>query len=362
MMRLLRPPTTPIGLDFGSRYVKAAQLARLPNGWRIEALAKVPRSDPAGPLTANEVLRVKSAIARQGFLGCRVVLAAPNDVATTNLLDLPPNSPDDSIEQMARMEVARVRRISPDSFEMSCWRAGGQAGGRNAGRVMAVACPHQQANQLLDLFEGAGFEVEALDAPPCALARACRTLLSEQGDIVPIVDIGWHAAWLLLLARGEVAYHRTLGDCGMGSLVAQAAGRFHLEPRAAEQLLEGVNLTSRQQPRPLGESDDQAGLEMARLARRHFHAMIDELRTSLSYASSQHQGKIGRLVLTGGCANMPGLAEHLAGKSGLEASVAAPADLAECDPSVLARSADAALTQAVGLAQFQAAARQGETE
>ena len=66
MMRLFRPPTTPIGLDFGNRYVKAAQLARLPNGWRIEALAKVPRSDPAGPLTANEVLRAKSVCGTPG--------------------------------------------------------------------------------------------------------------------------------------------------------------------------------------------------------------------------------------------------------------------------------------------------------
>jgi len=343
---------TPIALDIGSRRIKAAQLARKAGEWRIESLASISRDDPGSKLGADEVARIRSALSRQGFVGSRIILAVPNDKLMTGVLDLPQRSSDGQLEQMARMEIARLHGIEPNSFEVACWRSGASADA-DTDRAMAVACPHKEANELLSLFENAGFEVDALDAHPCALARACQSMLPDDGTVTPVMDIGWSSAWLLLTVNGQPAYERLIDRCNMALLVREVAERFDLDVDMAEQLLTSVSISNDEGRTCSGELDELFHQDISGLASHHCEGIIEELQISLSYVCHQYHGAhTDRLIMTGGCANIAGLAEHLGAEAGLEAIVATPADVGQCDPAVLADSSDAGLTQAVGIARF----------
>src|SRR5687768_9086098 len=82
MRPLRKQPRSPIGLDIGSRRVKAVQLehsTQSSSGWRVAAVACVNRTTPGQPLAPDEASRLWDTLDRLGFQGNRVVMAAPSD-------------------------------------------------------------------------------------------------------------------------------------------------------------------------------------------------------------------------------------------------------------------------------------------
>lgn len=370
---------SPIGLDVGSRTVKAVQLGRDRWGtgeWRVTAAAEVPRHDvtpqasganpgksPAVPpfaLSAAEVRRLMGTLERQNFSGGDVVLAVPNERVVSSMLELPPRSSQAPIEQIARMEVARAHRFAPDSFEMGCWDLPAAARATKQTPVMAVACTHADAAAVMDPFEAEGLHVAALDVRAAALARACAPLLRDDAaGITGIVDLGWASATLSLMHQGVAIYGRTLGDSGIGKLYHTLATRLALDVDVIDYLLAESGLAGApahgSAPAPGAgkvKPTDAAGLIAA-----HFEAAVQELQVSLSYAQHQYPNTpLSRLLVVGGGGCIRGVTEHLRSALGIETKAAAPADVAAHTPAVAAQCASPALTAALGLAQFGVAA------
>src|SRR5205823_6408647 len=64
----------------------------------------------------------------------------------------------------------------------------------------------------------AGLEVVALDARPCAMARACAAQADDAGGIVLLLEIGWNSAALVVLHRGVIVYERAVAEAGLRQL------------------------------------------------------------------------------------------------------------------------------------------------
>ena len=372
--RLQTRTRSPIGIDVGSRVVKAVQFGRDRWGdgkWQIVAATQIPRTEvaqgrpaagPAGaslsaqaasqskPLTAEEVGRLAGTLERQGFEGSAVVLAVPTDKLSTSVLDLPPRSSQAPLDQITRMELARAHKVAPDSFEMGCWDLPAATRATKATPVMAVACTHADANAILDPFESEGFKATALDVRPAAIARACGPLLGSPDTLTAILDVGWTAASLSLMHQGVVIYGRTLGDVGVCKLYQTLANRLGLEEDVIDYLLGETGLGD---AGPASAADARRGpVDAAGLIAAHFEAAVQELKVSLTYAQHQyHETAVSRLLLVGGGACIPGVAAHLSKTLGVETRTAAPADTAVPAPAVAGVCASPALTLAMGLAQ-----------
>jgi len=276
-------------------------------------------------------------------------------------LELPPRSSAAPLEQLARLELARAHRCGPDAFEMGCWDlppvAAGQSARAGKGTtVMAVGYPHAAANALLDAFESAGLLVEAIDAAPCALARACAPAISTvgpEGGMTAILDIGWSAATLILLHCGAVIYGRALAEAGLGTLHATLTRRLNLEPDVTEYLLTEVGLSATLPEGPNGDAaidlpDDARGLLAA-----HVDAIVRELLASLSYAARQYpEAPISRLLLVGGGAAIPELGGHISAVLGVDAQTVLPTEVASYDASLIGLCGSPVMIAATGLAQF----------
>ena len=374
---------TPIGIDVGSRAVKAVQFERERWGdgrWQIVAAAQIPRSEvsqstsfsPAGPgapaagaansrpLSAEDVRRLAGTLERQGFTGSDVVLAVPTEKLSTSVLDLPPRSSQAPLEQIARMELARAHKCAPDSFEMGCWDLPAAARATKATPVMAVACTHADANAIIDPFESEGLNVRALDVRPAAIARACAPLVGDPRTLTAILDVGWNVAALGLMHQGVVIYGRTLGDGGICKLYQTLANRLGLEEDVIDYLLgeSGLGDAGTGGAGTGGAGAKHAGkargpADAAGLIAAHFEAAVQELRVSLSYAQHQyHETAVSRLLLVGGGAGIRGVAAHLAKALGIETRTAAPADMVPVAPSVAGVCGSPGLTLAQGLAQY----------
>ena len=106
-----------------------------------------------------------------------------------------------------------------------------------------------------------------------------------------------------------------------------------------------------------GPEGEEANWESFRAVRAmiltHLASMLDEVRLSISYASSQYRdAAIERLILVGGGAAIPGIREYISSALEIEVRTVAPTDVADCSGPLQGKCSDPALTASVGLAQF----------
>jgi type IV pilus assembly protein PilM len=336
-MSLFGSNTSLIGLDVGSRVVKAAQLERVRQGFRSRAIAVLPRGANESP--EQNAAQIAVVLERQGFLGNQVVLAAPVGKLQCEMLDLPPRTSGAPIEQIARSEVARVTKVDPTRFEMGSWDI--PATSRSSGTsIIAVALRHEDADVMIDPLESHGLEVVAIDAQCWAVHRACRKLFSGDGAVA-ILDLGWSASSLYIADQQSILYQRILWDAGVQSLHKAVVRQHGLDDSAVELMLRAE------------ARSEEAAATLPPLIQRYTRLLCDELRTSLAFARHRFPGNwANQLLLCGGGASLSGLAGFLGERLGLTVSIASAAQLVETENRVYDSSELPLLTSAVGLALY----------
>ncbi|MFA9476849.1 pilus assembly protein PilM [Phycisphaerales bacterium AB-hyl4] len=340
-----------IGVDIGSRYVKAAQLSYGRDGVaKLSAGLVLERESPAEVFSADEACRLMTVLDRRGFVGRELVATVPSESLMTSLLTLPPRGSGAPLTEIATAEMARTHRVDADALEVAYWDL--PSGAKpDVTPVMAAACRHEHAEALLDALEWPGFEVLALDAEGWALCRAARTWMTAEQPLAAAIDIGWRGVNFVLLHGASVVYERTLGGTGMHALSEMIHREQALEQPVIDYLLGQVGLS---------RDSDTVDPDDLRLAERlrgpleqHVDALVQELRLSVSYATHQYpNATLDRLLLSGGGAMVRGLAEQLGQALEMEAVVMTPSAI--CQPTVrgLNESAEASLSVALGLAMY----------
>ena len=339
---------SPIGLDVGSRWVKAVQLRRDGAVWRLEAAARFPRLHPGTAVDTGEASRIDEVLSRQGFHGHNLVLAAPLDKLKTDLLDLPARTPGVPFEQIMRAELGRIHKCDPGTLELAHWDVPSASRNSRGTQVLAIACQHADADAVLDVYESAGFSVVGLDAGSVATARACAPLVAAGKAISAILLVEWGSATVVIVYQGIVVYERRLKEAGVGRLEEAFRTQLKLDAATAEHLLDEVGLV--EQPR--GRATELVG-EARAMMEAHLGAITQELRASLAYATHQYpEAGVERLVLVGDGAAVPGLDGYFTKRMGLDVRKGSAAELVQ-SPNHLLSLCTPALTPAVGLAQFE---------
>jgi len=363
---------SPIGLDVGSRWIKAAQLRRAKGGaWELRAGLRVRRTGPGGPLTGDEAARIGAMLSRQGFVGTDVVLGVPPGMLAQQVMELPPRQSGAPLDQIARTELARQARCPVNAMEACWWELPSGARASEGTHVMGLAVPHAAAEALIDACRAGGLFVEALDAPTLASARACA---GEQGlvaaGVTMLVDLGWTGATIALFVGDVLVYERRLDHAGLGQAFDQLREKFELADDVASYLIEHVGVLQTPAPGAPGgveapEADDARSLARAALlgeARevivQQVHAVFTEVHASQSYAQRRfaQAGAELTILMCGGGTSVPGLGELFRRELGMDAGagrglfrVCVPA---EClpTPSPTELAEDPSLMQAIGLA------------
>ena len=341
---------TPIGIDIGRRYVKAAQLTRSGQGWCAEATACFPRAKTEATIDNREVRRIHRVLSRQGFDGNEVILGVPSEMLLTGILELPLRASGAPLEQIARAELARMYKRDPETVEVSCWDLPiAKSSSQESTMMMAAGCSHDDARELLSVFEDTEFHVAAMDAPACALARACGPLLDHQNGVVALADLGWNAVQLLLLHEGVIVYESTLQELGIKKLYEALAHRFGLDHSEIDCLLSEISPDTRVGQGQSGGSPFNIVFDVIA---GHFRAIAEDLRSTFSKATHQYGCDVELLLLVGGGADIPGVSQELAKKLHMALKSVTMEGLLQCPPTRCEGSNRAALACATGLAQF----------
>lgn len=360
----------PIGVDIGSRFIKAVQVAGRDAKARVVAATAVPRTKTGAVIEQDEITNLGEILFRQGFVGQRVVLSAPSESLLVGSLSLPPRQSGAPVDEIARMELARIHKQDPSGFELVHWELPGTAGGSGpASRsgscaVMAAACPHTEANHLVDLFEAANMEVVGIDVPWLAMARACLPLVLKQGKnaegasaMTAILDLGWNAARLVVLRQDVIVFERVLTEGGLKKLSGNLREKLQIDESAVDLILSEVgcgSLVEQEQASDRRSASNEDGFnEPRRLICAHCTDVMEELKVSLTYALQQYRSEgIDHLILTGGGA-VPGLAALWGKAMQLEVVTAKLGELLTCKGGTGRHDASPMLTMALGLSKYE---------
>lgn len=296
-----------IGLDVGSRWVKAAQLLRSKDSPRLAACAVFPRIAPDAAPAAEELRQIASILKRQGFVGRDVILAAPGEKLCSGILELPAKTEGLPMDQIARAEFARVHKLEMSAAELSWWELPASSRTARGTVVMTVAYPHADADPHLNAFEEAGFRVRAVDTPTSAIARGCLSLVEGKRSF-GVLDIGASAGVLILVRDGQVVYERRIPEAAVSRLTTLLEERMGAGRDGAEYVISRVGLAS-----SLDSSSAERFGEARGLIARHVEAVVTEVRRTLAYASHQYaDAAVETLLLSGGGSGIPGLCSYVA--------------------------------------------------
>jgi len=337
---------SPIGIDAGVHTLKAVQLS-LATGRKLHACTTMRRAGE-GPISHDEAVSLADLLARQGFAGRDIVLSVPWTTLLTGVLDLPPRSSGAPVEQLARMELARMHKRDPGAFEMACWELP-PSSRRGAGTpVMVAACPHTDADSLIDTFEGAGLRVVALDVGTLAAARGCLSAAALSEGLHGLIDLGHSAARLALIHQGTCIYARAVPESGVATLHARLAASLDVDAAVTAYLVEDVGLS----PPDHAEMPNQRAVHEARTAITEYAAgLVRELNLSLAYAAHRYPDvEAADVIVHGGGAMIPGIVACLAELTGLSVRAAETITVVDVPSRLVARAAKPSLVTAIGLA------------
>ncbi len=304
-----------IGLDVGTRLIKAVQLGHKHGKTVVTASASIGRSSPDETLDRDEVKRMARVLSQQGFVGRSIALAVPSNRLMSSVIDMPPRESGAPYDMIAMQEFARLQRQEPGGFELAWWDVPKPARSSTA-KVMAIGCAHADSNPILDEFSQAGFDVVAMDSGLCAAVLASRGLLGPPTSVSALLDMGWGSARLALVHGGVVVFERVLNSSGLAPLQGRVCKSLGVEPAEADALIQSVGLVK---PNDTGADQDARVGAVAPLLRpilaSYLDEIADELVASFEYATHQYpDAESGRLALVGGGACVPGVVEHLDGR------------------------------------------------
>jgi type IV pilus assembly protein PilM len=346
-MKLLQTSRrTLIGVDVGARSVKAVQ-ARV-RGQRVTQIVSAMMDLPAdGAFDEAQAARFRGVLQRRGMAGQALAIGAASHLLRMEAMELPPAAGAAALHQLAAVEMGRIARLKPGSFENGVWEIPAPARGGTTAHLMSAALPHAAADALVGPLMAAGFDVAAICPGPACLATLAGRLLTSDAALHAIVDVGWTSTRLLIVHGSQIVFHRTVQDSGVAMLRDEIVKEFKVPAEVAEHLLKEVGLKG------AGDMPAGAAHQLRRLLERAISTIAGELQLTQNYITHRYQQfSLDSLILCGGGAAIPGFPDALAAATKKSTVCLTPASFCTSDPTRAAPVAGPVATTALGIALY----------
>lgn len=307
-----------LGLDISSTTIKMLELSRHGNGYRVENYA-------VKPLPANAVVEknindveavaqaVKATIQTSKTKLRDAAVAVPGSAVITKVIEMPTGLNDDALELQISLEADQYIPYPLEEVALDFNVLGPSDKSPEMVKVLIAACRSENIEMRTSVLELAELKPRVIDVEAFTMERAFELIrdqfADQQDQVVAIVDIGSTMTTLSVLVDGKTVYTR-------------------------EQLFGGRQLTEEIQRR-YGLSEEEAGLAKKQgglpddyepeVLEPFRDNVVQQVTRSLQFFfSSSQYNDVDHILLAGGVASLPGLAEVIEEKLGTPATVANP--------------------------------------
>ncbi|MDE2583881.1 MAG: pilus assembly protein PilM [Betaproteobacteria bacterium] len=349
-LSILNPKAKPlIGLDISSSSVKMVELSGgAKEGYRVEryTIEVLPRDAVAdGNIVNLEAVAdsVKRAWKRMATATRQVAMALPAAAVITKKIIVPAGQREAELEQLVESEANQYIPFPLDEVNLDFQVVGPAPSSPEEVEVLIAASRKEKVEDRVAVAEAAGLKAVVMDVESYAALAAFELIerqLPDQGQnqVIAIVDVGANVTNLTVMRNGQQVYNREQAFGG-NQLTQDISRQFGMSLEEAEAAKRSGGLPENYEAELLRPFVESLALEVSRALQFFF--------TSTQYSQVNH------IVLSGGCAVIPGVDEVVAARTQVNTLMANPfAGMAVSD-RVRARSlvADASsLMVACGLA------------
>ncbi|MBI3106478.1 MAG: type IV pilus assembly protein PilM [Candidatus Rokubacteria bacterium] len=301
------------GLDIGSSSVKVVELAEGRGGLTLLSFATIalPR-DVIGEGTIKDpsvvAEAIKECVEKAGIKTKTAVISVSGREAMTKRVPIPKVSPKELADAIW-LEAEHHIPFAVDDVFLD-YQVVGEAG--NTMDVMVVAVKRVKVLEYVAAVEEAGFEVGVVDLDAFAIQNQYEmNNPGDSGEAVALIDIG-------------ASFMKTNVIRGGGSIFARDVpfGGHHYTEAIAQRLnIPFEKAEAAKQGQEVGVNWEDMVPALESVSR---DLSLEVQRIFDYFASAAEHERIGKIVLSGGCARLAGLDEFLSSSWGIPAELARP--------------------------------------
>ncbi len=327
------------GLDIGTSAVKAVEVRQAASGWTLTAFASVPLpaeaiadgviKDPGAVVDA-----IKEAVAKAGIKSRDVAIGISGRELITKKVQMP-EVPAKELRDAVQLEAEHHIPFAFDEVFLDYHVVSSQAGVMD---LIVVAVKKSKVNDYVAVVEQAGLTAAVVDVDGFALGNQFEHNHPEDStDAVALIDVGASVMKTNVVRGGTSIFTRDVPFGG--NLYTQAiADRLHTSFEEAERA-------------KVGTSTNIASDAIVPALEAVSRDLSLELRRTFDYfgSTSDADHRIGRIVMSGGTARLPGVTEYLSSTWKIPVEIARPLERIDVDSPLLEEASVAGPALAVGI-------------
>ena len=341
-----------IGLDIGSRVVKAIQLKKTGRGLELERFGTsdvIPGGDSSGASQQNmrdlKIAAVRRALESAKISAKYAVTAVSGESIIVRYIQLP-DMPEAELKQALRWEAEEyipfhIDEVNLDSVVL------GQAGGSAAGKVdvLLVSAKRDLVSEHVDIVRSAGLQPVIVDVESFAFLNCFEANYSPSlSDCVALVNIGAEITNINIYVGGTSRFSRDIGIAG-DTITTAVQTKANVPWAKAEEtkIALGAPMAQKQQEEEgdsslidtirgtveklTGEDlgDDSPEGLAGKAIRQSLNNLIGEVRRSIQFFENQAAGTpVQRVMLGGGGSRMARIKDYFSTELNLPVEILDP--------------------------------------
>ncbi|PLK50956.1 pilus assembly protein PilM [Uliginosibacterium sp. TH139] len=309
-----------MGLDISSSAVKLVELAEAgSNQYRLEryAIEPLPRDAVTdGNIASLEAVAesIRRAWKRLGSSTRQVALALPAAAVITKKITLPAGLRELEMEVQVESEANQYIPFAIEEVNLDYQVLGSANTGADEVEVLIAASRKEKVEDRVAAAEAAGLKATVMDVESFA-SQAAFDLIKRRlpeagrGKVVALVDIGAQMMKVTILRDENVLYSREQAFGG-NQLTQDISRSYGMSTEEAESAKRSNSLPENYEHDLLRPFSESVALEISRALQFFF--------TSTQFNQVDH------IILSGGCAVIPGIDQIVAGRTQVTTEVANP--------------------------------------
>jgi len=300
--------------------VKLIELQRSGREYLVEAYA----AEPTPPSSINEKAivdaeavgeAVRRAVKRSGSKSREVAIAISGDAAITKVIQMPKNLSEADMEGQVELQADQYIPFPMEEVSFDYEIIGESERDPDMLDILLVATRTENVQQRNAAVEAAGLIARVVDVEAFAVENACQLLTHQMPDAgadhyVAIVDFGASTTTFSVLHDLKVIYTRDFAFGGQ-QLTEEIMRTYGLSMEDAGRAKKEGGLPSNYQPEVLDAFMDDMSQQVSR-----------SLQFFLASGSGREQPE--QILVCGGCANIPGVADVIGSHVGIATEIGDP--------------------------------------
>ncbi len=304
-----------LGLDITTSSIKLIELTMSGGQYRVESYAAEPT--PHSSINEKAIVdadavgeAIRRAVKRSGAKSRLAAIAISGDAAITKVIQMPANLRENDLESQVEMQADQYIPFPMEEVSYDFQVVGPSEKDATMMDVLLVATRTENVEQRRAAVQAAGLTAKIVDVEAFALENACALMRHQMPDggmdrTIAVVDFGASATTFSVLRDMKVIYTRDFAFGGQ-LLTEEIMRTYGLTMEEAGRAKKEGGLPSNYQPEVLDPFIDD---------------MTQQVSRSLQFylASGSGRTQPDQMLICGGCANIPGVADVISSRVGVAA-------------------------------------------